>query len=235
MSAAPQIPFSACAAGVPALGDEVHVWHLAGAGTRAPEVADSARRALEALLCAYAGLACAPPIERGAQGKPFAPELPELHFNLSHAGADVLLAFARAEPLGVDLERLDRRVAVDAIAERHFASAEAAALARLAPGPRRAAFLNLWTRKEAVLKAVGAGLSYGLQRVEFDVDAAGTVGALHGPLADDGAGGEWQLHRLAPAPGLVGALAWRGTPRRVRGFVLPTTGIATLALARTSL
>ena len=235
MSAGQQIPFSTHAGGVPALGDEVHVWHLADAGSQATEVAESSRRALEALLCAYAGLACAPPIERGAQGKPFAPTLPDLHFNLSHAGTDVLLAFARAEPLGVDLERRDRRVALDAIAERHFASSEAAALAGLAPGRRREAFLDLWTRKEAVLKAVGAGLSYGLQRVEFDVDTDGAVGALHGPLAQDGASVEWQLHRLAPAPGLVAALAWRGLPRRVRGFALPAAGIATLARARTSL
>lgn len=235
MSAGQQIPFPMHAGGVPALGDEVHVWHLADAGTRAAEVADSSRRALEALLCAYAGLACAPPIERGAQGKPFAPTLPDLHFNLSHAGTDVLLAFARVEPLGVDLERIDRRVALEAIAERHFASAEAAALAGLAPARRREAFLDLWTRKEAVLKAVGAGLSYGLQRVEFKVDADGAVGALCGPLARDEAPLEWQLHRLAPAPGLVGALAWRGPPRRVRGFALPTAMVATLVRARTSL
>ena len=235
MGAVLQIPFSSPAGGVPALGEDVHVWHLAGAGTRAPEVAESSRRALDTLLCAYAGLACAPPIERGPQGKPFAPMLPDLHFNLSHAGADVLLAFARVEPVGVDLERVDRRVEVEAIAERHFAPAEAAALARLAPGRRREAFLDLWTRKEAVLKAVGAGLSYGLQRVEFAVDAQGSVGALHGPLARGEEPAEWQLHRLAPAPGLVGALAWRGMPRRVCGFALPPTGIATLAPARTSL
>lgn len=235
MSAGLQIPFSSPVDGVPTLGDDVHVWHLAGAGTRAPEVAESSRGALDALLCAYAGLTCAPPIERGAQGKPFAPALPDLHFNLSHAGADVLLAFARAEPLGVDLERSDRRVAIDAIAQRHFAAAEAGVLARLAPERRRGAFLDLWTRKEAVLKAIGAGLSYGLQRVEFEVHADGSVGALHGPLAEDAAQGEWQLHRLAPAPGLVGALAWRGTPRRVRGFALPHAGIATLARTRTSL
>jgi 4'-phosphopantetheinyl transferase len=235
MSAAPQIRFSSHAGGVPALGDEVHVWHLAGAGTRAPAVAQASRRALEALLCAYAGLACAPPIERGAQGKPFAPALPDLHFNLSHAGADVLLALARCEPLGVDLERIDRRVAIDAIAQRHFASAEAAALAELAPARRREAFIDLWTRKEAVLKAIGAGLSYGLQRVEFEVGVDGAIGALHGPLAQGGAAVGWQLHGLAPAPGLVGALAWRGAPRRVRGFALPATGIATLAHARTSL
>lgn len=234
MAASPPIRFAVASDARPELGDEVHVWHLAAAGQRATEVAESARTALAALLCRYSGLPCAPPIARGAQGKPFAPDLPDLQFNLSHAGADVLLAFARGEPLGVDLERVDRRVAVDAIAARHFAPAEAAALARLAPGPRRDAFLQLWTHKEAVLKALGEGLSYGLQRVEFELDADGAAGALLGSLARKGARSDWQLHRLAPAPGLVGALAWRGRPRRVRGFVLPPTQVATLARAGTS-
>lgn len=235
MRADPLIRFARHAGEVPALGDEVHVWHLAGAGTRAPEVGASARRVLDALLCAYAGVDCAPPIERGSQGKPFAPALPDLHFNLSHAGADVLLAFSGAGPLGVDVERMDRRVAIDAIAARHFAPAEAAALARLAPDRRRDAFLHLWTRKEAVLKAIGAGLAYGLQRVEFDLDEHGAVGDLQGPLALEGAHGDWHLHRLAPAAGLVGALAWRGTLQRVRGFRLPQPGVATLRHARSSL
>lgn len=224
-----------CGDGAPALGGEVHVWHLAGAGARPAEVAAAARSALEALLCAYAGLACAPSIARGEQGKPFAPALPDLHFNLSHAGGDVLLAFAHADPIGVDLEHAERRVAVDAIATRHFAPAEAAALERLAPAPRRDAFLRLWTRKEAVLKAIGAGLSYGLQRVEFELDANGGVGALVRPPAQEGPPGDWQLHPLEPAPGLVGALAWRGAPRHVRGYVLPPARAATLARARTSL
>lgn len=231
MGAVLQIPFSSPAGGVPALGEDVHVWHLAGAGTRAPEVAESSRRALDTLLCAYAGLACAPPIERGPQGKPFAPMLPDLHFNLSHAGADVLLAFARVEPVGVDLERVDRRVEVEAIAERHFAPAEAAALARLAPGRRREAFLDLWTRKEAVLKALGEGLSFGLARVEFGLDANGRIGALRGPLAHP----HWQLHALAPAALLVATLAWRGAPRPVRAYTLPHARLATFVHARPSL
>jgi 4'-phosphopantetheinyl transferase len=235
MRADPPIRFPVHAGDVPALDDDVHVWHLPGAGTRATEVGQSARRALDALLCAYAGIDCAPSIERGSQGKPFAPALPDLHFNLSHAGADVLLAFASGEPLGVDLERVDRRVAIDAIAARHFAPAEAAALARLAPEQRRTAFLHLWTRKEAVLKAIGAGLSYGLQRVAFDLDEYGAVGDLHGPLADEAAHGAWQVHALVPAAGLFGALAWRGATRHVRGFGLPLDGVATLRRARTSM
>jgi 4'-phosphopantetheinyl transferase len=231
MTAPAPIRFSAAPAQAPALGDEVHVWHLGHAGTRPAEVAVHARAALDALLCMYAGLACAPAIERGAQGKPFAPALGDFEFNLSHAGCDVLLAFARGQAVGVDLERVDRRVALDAIAQRHFSSAEARALARLEPGPRRERFLELWTRKEAVLKALGEGLSFGLARVEFGLDADARVGALRGPLAHP----HWQLHALAPARGLVGTLAWRGAPRPVRAFVLPHARLATFAHARTSL
>ncbi|HEY6546150.1 MAG TPA: 4'-phosphopantetheinyl transferase superfamily protein [Dokdonella sp.] len=231
MTAPVPIPFSTAPARAPALGDEVHVWHLGHAGTRPSEVAVHARAALDGLLCMYADLACAPAIERGAQGKPFAPALGDLEFNLSHAGADVLLAFARGQPVGVDLERVDRRVALDAIAARHFAPSEARALAGLEPVARRERFLELWTRKEAVLKALGEGLSFGLARVEFDLDADARAGALQGVLAHP----EWRLHALAPARMLVGALAWRGPPRAVRAFMLPHARLATLGRARTSL
>ena len=231
MTAAAPLGFSPPPDAASVLADDVHVWHLGHAGTRPAEVAARARAALEALLCAYAGRDCAPAIERGAQGKPFAPALGGLEFNLSHAGSDVLLAFARGQAVGVDLERVDRRVALDAIAARHFAPAEARTLARLEPGLRRERFLELWTRKEAVLKALGEGLSFGLARVEFGLDANGRIGALRGPLAHP----HWQLHALAPAALLVATLAWRGAPRPVRTYTLPHARLATFVHARPSL
>ena len=204
---------------VPALADdEIHVWSLAAAPGPARAIGAAARAALQRLLCAYAGRAEAPAIERGEHGKPFAPALPELDFNLSHAGPHVLLAFARRQPLGIDLEQAGRPVSVDEIAQRFFTAGEVAALARLPAAARADAFLRLWTHKEAVLKALGAGLSFGLDRLEFALGADGAVAALRALAAEAGAPADWRLQGLAPAPGLVGALAWRGPPRTVRLF-----------------
>jgi 4'-phosphopantetheinyl transferase len=202
----------------PLVAGEVHVWLLACAGARPAAVAGAARDALHRLLADYAGVDRVPGIARGEHGKPFAPEWPDLHFNLSHSGRHVLLAFARDQPLGIDIERRDRRVSHIAIAQRFFTPDEAQAIADLAADRRADAFRHLWTYKEAVLKALGAGLSFGLDRVEFEVRGDGAVGALRRLHDVAGQPADWIVQRLAPAPELVGALAWCGPPRRLRTF-----------------
>ncbi len=208
----------------PLAAGEVHVWLLGCADARPAEVAAASRNALGCLLAGYAGVERAPELARGEHGKPFAPEWPDLHFNLSHSGRHVLLAFARGQPLGVDIESRNRRVSHVAIAQRFFAPDEAQAIAALAADRRGDAFRHLWTRKEAVLKALGVGLSFGLDRVEFEVRSDGAVGALRQLRDVAGRLDDWIVQRLAPTPELVGALAWRGPPRQLRTFEM--TGAA---------
>lgn len=215
----PAIAFESIENAPPLAAEEIHVWHVASEPAHGP-VAKTAHAALARLLCAYAGLTRAPVIERAAHGKPFAPELPDLDFNLSHAGAHALLAFAREQALGIDLEHDERRVSLPEVARRFFAPAEAKALERLPVEQRQSAFLELWTRKEAVLKALGAGLQFGLSRVEFAVGRDGSVDALTYIGPEGGQASDWCLRPLRPASGLIGALAWRGPPRPVRAFRL---------------
>jgi 4'-phosphopantetheinyl transferase len=77
----------------------------------------------------------------------------ELDFSLSRAGTRLLLAVSAA-PVGVDVERRDRDIEVG-VARIAFADDEHAELEDAGP----AAFLACWTRKEAVLKALGHGLA----------------------------------------------------------------------------
>lgn len=201
-------------AAVPALDDTIDLWLYQTHATEASAARARARAALDVLLQAYAGAPVR--IAAGANGKPLAMDHPHLDFNLSHTGSTAVFAFARAQPLGVDVERRDRRIAIDGVARRFFAADEATALAALAPERRHDAFVDLWTCKEAVLKARGDGLSFGLERVEFEVDPAGNVATLAHFDGDDAR--EWQIVRFRPAPGLVGCLAWRGAARPLRAF-----------------
>jgi 4'-phosphopantetheinyl transferase len=209
-------------ANAPALDHrEIHVWWLALHASETPRaIANAARTTLERMLCAYSEIPLAPTIERGPHGKPFAPALPGLEFNLSHAGRHILLAFARGQALGVDLEQLDRRVSVNDIAERYFTDNEAHALRQLPPADKLSGFLRLWTHKEAVLKALGEGLAFGLDRIEFALDDEGRVVRVQQIAADAGVPSEWNLRTLAPARDLIGALAWSGPLRTVRAFEL---------------
>ncbi len=98
---------------------------------------------------------------REETGRPHlsAPSDSGLDFNLSHSGEIALIGLTREGRIGVDVEI--RRPLPDAlrIARGHFAPDEARALATLLISEQEAAFFGLWTRKEAVVKALGAGLS----------------------------------------------------------------------------
>ena len=205
---------------LPPLGEaEVHVWSLALAGDATPRaVADAARDALGRLLRGYAGLRETPLLERSEFGKPHAPAADGIDFNLSHSGPRALLAFARRQPLGVDLERIERRVDPDEIARRFFEAGEAEALGRLPVEARRLAFLRLWTRKEAVLKAQGRGLAFGLDRLAFQVEPSGDVGPLRHIAVDGGTVDGWNVHALDCGTDFAAALAWHGPARAVLRF-----------------
>lgn len=204
---------------VPALDRAIHLWLLDTGAASARAVRTAARSALERLLCEYAG---GPVFQiiTGAHGKPFAPTLPWLDFNLSHAGSHVALAFARNQALGVDIEDYSRKLAVDGLAKRFFGAGEATALAQMAPEDRTAAFVQLWTHKEAVLKALGEGLSFGLDRVEFELDDNGQAGRLRRMASSAGPIEEWQVQRFEPAAGFTGSIAWRGPARDLNLFRL---------------
>jgi 4'-phosphopantetheinyl transferase len=124
---------------------------------------------------------CPPPggwrFALGPHGKPeLAPGqlAREVGFNLSHCRGLVAVAVAADAVVGIDVEALDRRVSDDlAVARRHFAAAEFAAIEAIAdPGQRRMAFLDLWTAKEAFIKACGQGLAMPL--ASFHVDLPGS-------------------------------------------------------------
>lgn len=104
----------------------------------------------------------------GAGGKP---ELPcgTLCFNLAHAGGLALVAFA-PRPVGIDVE--PRRAIAEArgIADQVFCAGERAFLSTVPESGRADAFLRLWTRKEALIKASGHGLGADLHAL--DVSAA---------------------------------------------------------------
>jgi 4'-phosphopantetheinyl transferase len=171
------------------------------------------------MLMHYAEVREVPALARSQRGKPFAPSLPSIDFNLSHARDHVLIAVARGQPLGVDIERIDRNVDIEGLSRRFFAASEADALDALPETLRAEAFVRLWTCKEAVLKALGEGLAFGLERVAFALDGAGMPTGLAALASEAGRLDAWQLALLEPASGFLGALAWQGRPRTIRAFV----------------
>ncbi len=132
-----------------------------------------------------------------------------LNFNLSHSGELALCAVTRGRELGVDIEYMRPKVALIKIAERFFSLRESAELRALPVECQRKAFFNCWTRKEAIVKAKGGGLSITLS--EFDVSLVdGQPAALLSTKWDAQETERWSLKELHPGAGYVAALAVEG-------------------------
>lgn len=138
-----------------------------------------------------------------ARGKPFiegpAGQAP-LHFNLAHTHGLVVCAVSRNHArLGVDVESIDRQTAALDIADGHFGPAECAWLREVPADQLPQAFMQLWTLKEAWIKATGEGLSAALNHCSFtlpsrpDAGPASVSAVFHDGSTEQGA--HWRFIR----------------------------------------
>lgn len=137
--------------------------HLAGRAIVRSVVAAATNRSADSIM-----------IESDSRSKPVVPDEPGIAFNISHSSGRVACAFLRSDDIGVDVERLERTMAPDPESLVHRVCSPAETAAIIGPDghadPR--AFIRTWTRKEAVLKALGDGLALDPRTV--------AVTALHG-------------------------------------------------------
>lgn len=146
------------------------------------------------------------PLRRDGHGRPRL-ALADHDCNWSHSGAHLLVALGRGVDVGVDVELARPRPRALELARRYFHPDEAAELAAVAGDDRSAAFLRLWCAKEAVLKAHGRGLAFGLDRLRFTGFAETTPVLVEADPALGPVGG-WRLEGL-DVPGAVAVIAWR--------------------------
>ncbi|HVA45288.1 MAG TPA: 4'-phosphopantetheinyl transferase superfamily protein [Pirellulales bacterium] len=134
-----------------------------------------------------------------------------LSFNLSHTRGLVACAVTLGREVGIDVEDLQRGSPVTDLAARYFSSLELAELVGLPQERQQERFFELWTLKEAYLKARGVGLSLGLHRfsMHFSPGQAPTISFAPG-LVDDPAA--WQFAQFRPAPRHLLAVAVRRLP-----------------------
>lgn len=182
----------------------------------------AARGMLRLLLAAY--LDCEPGAVALRVGRNGKPELaldsgdPPVRFNYSRSQGGAVYAVTRGRRVGVDLEALRPIPEAEQIAKRWFSAREREALAAMPPEQREGAFLRCWTSKEAYAKAVGDGLSRGLERIEVSLTASEppTLRAIDGdPVEAAG----WSLWLPPPTRGYVAALAVEA-----HGYLLDCSG-----------
>jgi 4'-phosphopantetheinyl transferase len=142
--------------------------------------------------------------QAGTHGKPFLPDHAGAHINLSHSGDWALFGLGAIAPIGVDIECHSDLIDPLALAAQHFTHQEQAWLHDASDADKLPLFMRIWTRKEACLKAIGAGLSIPVQAVETGVDQAlsQTRIPVRGQLCHASV-----CHVPLPVPGATAAMA----------------------------
>lgn len=178
------------------------VWWTA---TRATRISTS----LSSILSHYVAPGKKVEIVRDALGKPRIKSAALPGFNVSYAGSVSLVGVGPIEAIGVDCQAIEDFEEMGG-ADLVFSPRERAWLTSGEVASRASRFCDLWTRKEAVVKAIGGGLqvplgSFDVLSGNFRLCAEVTVPGL----------GRWWLTSIDAPPGVAAACA-AGAPFAAR-------------------
>jgi 4'-phosphopantetheinyl transferase len=129
---------------------------------------------------------------------------PGLHFSLSHSRTIVACVVTHAGAIGVDVEAFGDEPPDPMLLDLCCARSERELLERTDPGARGRVWTQLWTMKEAIVKALGMGLACPLQNVECALDPPRVLGAPGNRASG------WEIVSILPTART--ALAFAGPP-----------------------
>ncbi len=163
-------------------------------------------------------------------GKPYLAGSSSLRFNVSHSDGLVLIALTRRAAVGVDVESSHAGAIgpeeLLELASAHFSAKECRVLARIPPGRGRVdAFLEVWTRREAVSKADGRGISSPFSLGALRGQAGGAAGEQAFTLRRAGVYGESTWHVRSVGVGLRHHAALALERSGLRLFCMHTEGL----------
>lgn len=152
-----------------------------------------------------------------SHGKPEIEETQQLRFNLSHSQGIALVAVTQNRDIGVDVEFIRDDFPCEEIAQQFFSEAETATLQVLPQHLKIPAFFACWTRKEALIKATGKGLSLPLNKFDVSLTPGEPAELLH-TAWDESEAQRWTLQAMIPDAGYIGALAVAGNDCNLKQF-----------------
>ena len=147
--------------------------------------------------------------EYTSQGKPVIASKPgevPYRFNLCHSGELALYAVSPGRNIGVDTERVRDDVSVDQVSQKFYSHDEISALENTYEKDRSRLFFQYWTRKEALLKATGEGISFPMDKCDVSLIS----GSVLSPVILSGnneEGSRFYVQDLFPGNGYVAAIA----------------------------
>lgn len=144
----------------------------------------------------------------GKHGKPFLHQQfkIDLIFNNSASNDLALYAVTLDNEVGIDVEFENKTLDYKGLIERFFSAKENQVFQQLPEGQQKFAFFYGWVQKEAFVKAIGMGLSFGLNNFDVNLDSSKPAQLI----AIDGnqqSAKKWQLTAFIPAANFVACVA----------------------------
>ena len=138
-------------------------------------------------------------------------------FSLSHSNNLAICGFARDGSIGVDVEPIDAGKDWEEVIDTCLSDYEKDWFLRLPRQQRASSFIEIWTIKEAYLKAIGTGLVLSPTSVELELNHE--TGYQFRTTQDGRCGKrDWHIFTYSPAVSFTGAVVMQGQPRRLRRF-----------------
>ena len=132
-----------------------------------------------------------------------------VNFNLSHSNGIALYAITRDRNVGIDVEQVRDGVDVHQVSERFFSAGEIGSLKNISKKDQLERFFQYWTRKEAIIKAIGKGVSFPLEQVDISTGDGRLLSSIN--LKSDGSEDlPWHVMDLVPGDGYKAAIAIDG-------------------------
>lgn len=173
----------------------------------------AARGILRHILAGYLGKSpCDLKFEYSAKAKPAlatTSESKDLSFNLSHSNGFALYAVTSHRNIGIDIEHINDDVLAWEIARKFFSKTEISLLKAIDKNEMHELFFQYWTRKEAILKARGDGISFPMEKVEVSSISGSNFSQITLP-GDESESMHLYVQDLFPWPGYAAAIAVEG-------------------------
>ena len=149
-------------------------------------------------------------------GKPQLKDYQKLQFNLSHSGKVGVIGFTKNSRIGVDVELMKEDLEFESMAKHHFSAEEYQLLLQQSGKRLRDYFYRCWTRKEALIKAEGSGISYPLDSFVVSMDSSDTAEIIS--FKDATEMRNWSIHTFAPRENYVAAVVINQGRSRLEHF-----------------
>lgn len=150
-------------------------------------------------------------------GKPHLWNNPEITFNISYSNEIGIFAFGFRQPIGIDIEYIRPMPDLQPMTDLLLSEAEKKHITNSSDLSGLNLFYKFWTRKEALVKAAGIGLSYPVRQISVSLEKEEVV-EIPNVCTEKSGEGKWFVYELQNLKPYEGVLATKNQVREIHYF-----------------